>query len=176
MQYYGENGIIKKAEHARDMYENSSIEEEEKMNQLLAEYENAMSEDEVSDVGFNVTLLASSKGFSNGASGGGGVEGGLWYTINGEENLTRITSVPITLTNVRSIRFVANAGDRSGNAYAGVSNYYDFTQTCIILVSVNGMAGGMPEETEDLIITKDTTFYVTDYGDGTAAPSPGVGV
>lgn len=40
----GDKGLIKKAQQAKDMYEQSRIEEEEAMNQLMQEYENAMAE------------------------------------------------------------------------------------------------------------------------------------
>lgn len=36
MQCFGENGLIKKAQQAKDMYEHSVTAEEEAMNQLLA--------------------------------------------------------------------------------------------------------------------------------------------
>ena len=37
----GDRGLIKKAQQAKDMYEKSRIEEEEAMNELMQEYENA---------------------------------------------------------------------------------------------------------------------------------------
>ena len=43
---FGENGLIKKAQETREHQSNAIAMEEEKMNELLAEYANAMSEEE----------------------------------------------------------------------------------------------------------------------------------
>ena len=50
MQYYEKNGLIKKAEHARELYQNNSIAEEEEMNILLAQYENMMSDGSTTEI------------------------------------------------------------------------------------------------------------------------------
>ena len=42
--YYGENGIIRKAEEAKEMYNNSTMSEQEAMDTLLEEYNNAIAE------------------------------------------------------------------------------------------------------------------------------------
>ena len=42
--YYGENGIIRKAQEAKEMYDNSTMAEQEAMDTLLEEYNNAIAE------------------------------------------------------------------------------------------------------------------------------------
>ena len=44
MQCFGENGIIKKAQKAKELYDNSTIMESESMNKLLEEYDNVVEE------------------------------------------------------------------------------------------------------------------------------------
>ena len=63
---------------------------------------------------YTVTLAASSLGFTAGSTTGGGFEGGIWYAINGETTLTKVTAVPTTLSNVKSIRFHACIICRNG--------------------------------------------------------------
>lgn len=54
---FSENGIIKKAELAKEVYANSIVEDEESMNTLLEEYANAMSSNSTSEkkiIGFTI--------------------------------------------------------------------------------------------------------------------------
>ena len=51
----GDRGLIKKAQQAKDMYEKSRIEEEEAMNELMQEYENAMKDPSNSEGNTNTT-------------------------------------------------------------------------------------------------------------------------
>ena len=112
---------------------------------------------------YTVTLLASSQGFTEGASSGGGREGGVWYAINGESTLAKVKSVPTTLTNVKSIRFHVATGLWSrGEIYATVSYSYDFNQTHLVRASGSGDSA----DSSDISITKNTTFYLSDYGTG----------
>ena len=92
----------------------------------------------------------------------------MWYAINGETTLTKVTAVPTTLTNVKSIRFhVATGLWFSGEIYAAVSYSYDFNQTCL----VKALGSYDSADSSEISINQNTTFYLTDYGSGIQEPS-----